>query len=725
MARASTKKITPPTDPVAAAKARYTPKVRNFAFIISTVALALLTLVFVYDRMERGRALQIWQDKLNYIADGKAQQVQDWVQGHFKGLTDLADNASLQVYVSTLGDTAESATGGDTAEATFLRNLLIHTAQNLGFENPEQRGEQINANVNKLGYSGLALVTTEGRTLVATAGMPPIEGELTKTIQDAPRGKATLIDFKKTPQGTMQIGFIVPVFGIQSDRDPSEQLGSIVGIKEVSNSQLQTLMALMQARENSSMEASLVRVENDNVAYLTPLLNNKAVIEPLTKRVAWDDTLDAGFATKNSGAFGIKKDYRNKTVLVTGRAIELTPWNLVLKIDESDALSANNAWRSSMMMTAIAIIAVIVALMYAIWRNASSRRAYELAVESNKLAAQSAAQEKLLRLVTDNQPESIYIVDKNNHFWFANAKAAKLARIDKSDMMGKTLDSVFGPARAKEIVEANAKALLDSTSVSTLRRVSDEDKQSIVRSEHIPLTHIPVDSLPEPSQGVLVVEHDITEVVYERERRAKAMKQLIDTLVMLVDQRDPYSANHSAYVAQIARDIASEMKLEQNEVDTTEIAGRLMNIGKIVVPSELLTKRESLNDSEMKTIRNSIYTSADLLQGIDFDGPVVETLRQSQEYMDGSGPRKLKEEQILISARIIGVANAFVGMISPRSYRSAITIDEACKTLLENIGAKYDQRVVVALINNIENHGGKEAHKIFSGNKPKKATSTR
>jgi HD-GYP domain-containing protein (c-di-GMP phosphodiesterase class II) len=97
---------------------------------------------------------------------------------------------------------------------------------------------------------------------------------------------------------------------------------------------------------------------------------------------------------------------------------------------------------------------------------------------------------------------------------------------------------------------------------------------------------------------------------------------------------------------------------------------------------------------------------------------VAETLRQWQEKWDGNGPMGLKGEAILVSARIIAVANAFIGMISPRSWRTAIPMESANKFLLDQSDIHFDRRVVVALINFVENHSGRAwIHEILEGQK--------
>ena len=177
----------------------------------------------------------------------------------------------------------------------------------------------------------------------------------------------------------------------------------------------------------------------------------------------------------------------------------------------------------------------------------------------------------------------------------------------------------------------------------------------------------------------------------------------------MVDRRDPFAADHSARVAAVAVAVAGEMGLDDDQVETARIAGSLMNLGKILVPKELLTKRGKLTEDELKELRESILVSADLVQGIEFDGPVVETLRQLQECWDGSGyPRGLEGEDVIVTARVCAVANAFVAMVSARAWRRGLDQDQAAANLRASAGKAFDARVVAALVNYLENRGGRE-----------------
>jgi len=226
---------------------------------------------------------------------------------------------------------------------------------------------------------------------------------------------------------------------------------------------------------------------------------------------------------------------------------------------------------------------------------------------------------------------------------------------------------------------------------------------------------IPLPATADQPAGVLVVSQDITDSVRERTRRERIMRQLVNALVGMVDRRDPYSANHSMRVGMVARAMSQEMDLDPRTGEVTEIAGNLMNLGKIAVPESVLTKSNALDEAEIQLVRDSVLASADLIADIEFDGPIAETIRQLQENFDGSGmPKGLKGKEILLTARIVAVANAFVAMVSARAYRPGMAFDRAIDILLRESGASFDRRAVTALVNHLENRGGRAEWASFS-----------
>jgi PAS domain-containing protein len=689
----------------------FTPKFYGIVLLVAAIVATGMWLVGRFSDVDLARDMQTWREKLNLIAESRTVEVEGWVSQNFKELRSLADNPSLQLYMTELQMLKESGkkstdrdadASGEPSQKSYLRNLLLFTAQRSGFT--AAGATAIPANVKQGSKSGLAIIDANNSIVASTMMASSTKDMMIEHIRQSEPGQEGLIDIRKDKDGTPYIGFIVPVFSIQGDRNASAQIGRVVGIKALDAS----LFSLLKhpGTTEKTLETIIVRRTGDKIEYLSPLLDGS---DPLGKEMSYDsEKLAESRLMQAQGGFAHSlKDYRDKTILATSRPIAGTPWMIVIKIDRDEALAESSQRRASMEVFFFLIIAIIALIVSATWWRANSKRSLLLSGYFRRLAARAQAQEQLLRLVADHQPEPIYIVDANQTLQFANRQAAAEAKMSIESMTGKTLWDIRGTSSATQIVQQCETVLKAGQIAYDVQRLRQGGKEKVMRNAFVPLDHIPVVSLPEPTPGVLVVEQDISEVVHEREQRLKTQRQLIETLVMLVDKRDPFAANHSKLVSQIAYEVAVEMELDSVTIETTSKAGSLMNIGKIVVPTELLTKTTALTPEEKRTIHDSMNTAAELLDGISFDGPVAETLRQWQEKWDGTGPMGLKKEEILISARIIATANAFVGMISPRSWRTAIPIESANKFLLDQCETHFDRRVVVALINFVDNHSGK------------------
>ncbi|MDD3028990.1 MAG: hypothetical protein PHS57_01725 [Alphaproteobacteria bacterium] len=661
--------------------------------------------IFHFMSIEYQHELLSWQNKLALVADSRVDALNGWLNRKRKALAEVADNPSLQLYVSDLVGSSEPKEEEEPAQAVFLKNLLSITADRIGFvETQSKELQSIPAGVAAPSGVGLALIDKDGRILASTAGLSVIDPAVLRRVDLVPEGKTAILDVYRTESGRARMGFVLPVFPIQADV-PSPPLARLVAITDLG----EDFFSLLNhpGSTDETLEAVLLRRDGDVVTYLSPRKNREGVASSLALETP---DLDAAHAVKSPGVFDLKKDARSQPTLMISRTIDNTPWVLMIHVDERHAMEAARARLRQMEVILLLSLLAVIGGVVAVWYYGTSRRMLLLSLETQRVAERLASQERLLRIVADNQNASILIADEKNVARFANAKAAKTFRLTADAVVGKDLAALMGSAQAKGYVEGNGIALARRASYVrawTLERGAGVC--AVIRSEHIPLPHVPVEGLPMPTPGVLMIDQDITEVVKEREQRERILRQLADMLVTMVDRRDPYAAQHSLCVAAVARAMAVGMGLDRSRIGTAEMAGRLMNVGKISVPCSLLTKVGALTDEERQTVRRSFQSSIDLLEKIDFEGPVVETLRQAQECYDGTGPLRMKGEAILVTARIIAVANAFVGMISARSYRSAMTMDFAVKTLLEQIGTKYDRRAVVALADYVENRQGRDA----------------
>ena len=704
----------------------FNPRLYGIGLLVGAIIVSGVFLVNRFTDGDLARDMQTWQEKLNLIAESRTSDVDGWVSENFKEIRTLADNPSLQLYMTELSSMKDSSqknahsadTSGEPSQKAYLRNLLLFTAQRSGF-GASGNTAAIPANVQQGNKSGLAIIDANNTIVVSTLMPSATKDIIIDHVKQSEAGQEGLIDIRKDKDGTAYIGFIVPVFSIQGDRNASSQIGRVVGIKTLDNN----LFGLLKhpGTTEKTLETILVRTSGDKIEYLSPLQDGT---EALGKIIP-NDTSKTSEAKllQNVGSFvSDQKDYRDVSTLGTSRTVAGTPWSLIVKIDRHEALADSAQRRNSMQVFFFLIIAIIVLIVVSTWWRAHSKRSMLLSSYFRRLAAKAQAQEQLLRLVADHQPEPIYIVDSEMTVRFANLQASSEAKMSVESMPGKPLTDIRGTILASRIAD-QCKAVLGGGHIAyDIQRNKNGMKEKITRSAYVPLGHIPVVTLPEHTPGVLIVEQDISEVMHEREQRLKTQRQLIEMLVTLVDKRDPFAAHHSKLVSQIAYEVAVEMELDSITVETTSKAGSLMNIGKIMVPTELLTKTSTLTPDEKRAIHDSMKAAAELLDGISFDGPVAETLRQWQEKWDGTGPLGLCGESILISARIIAVANAFIGMISPRSWRTAIPIESANKFLLDQAEVHFDRRVVIAMINFMENHSGREwVAKIMEGHRDQDA----
>ncbi len=167
----------------------------------------------------------------------------------------------------------------------------------------------------------------------------------------------------------------------------------------------------------------------------------------------------------------------------------------------------------------------------------------------------------------------------------------------------------------------------------------------------------------------------------------------------IVESRDPYTAGHEQQVSEIAGLIAQKMSLSDDQVEAVRIAGSLHDIGKIGVPAEILTKPGQLSFLEMEMIKTHTQNAYDILKTIEFPYPIAQIILQHHERMDGSGyPQGLKGEDILLAARIIGVADVLEAMSAHRPYRPALGMEAALDEITKNSGVLYDPNVVDACL---------------------------
>ena len=177
----------------------------------------------------------------------------------------------------------------------------------------------------------------------------------------------------------------------------------------------------------------------------------------------------------------------------------------------------------------------------------------------------------------------------------------------------------------------------------------------------------------------------------------RVFEDAVRAMGQMMEVRDPYTAGHQSRVSQICVEIARLMDLPAFQIKGLELAALVHDVGKLAIPSEILSKPGRLSNLEFDLIKTHPQVGYDIMKSIEFPWPVAVTILQHHERIDGSGyPGGLGEGEICLEARILGVADVIEAMSSNRPYRPALGISLALEEICKNKDKLYDADIVDA-----------------------------
>ena len=286
--------------------------------------------------------------------------------------------------------------------------------------------------------------------------------------------------------------------------------------------------------------------------------------------------------------------------------------------------------------------------------------------------------ETSFRNIIEKDADGMVIVDRSGIVLFANSAAETLFGRNGEELTSK----LFGfPMVAGEKTEIEILGRHGGKATAEMRVVETEW---------------------EGETGYLASMRDITESKRAEEalrdsfdKLQRMVGQTVNVLASVVEVRDPTIAGHQRRVAHLVSAIASEMGLAGDQIVGIYMAGLVHDVATVYIPSDILTKPARLDEAEFSMVKDQPRLAYDILRTIEFPWPVAEIVLQHRERMDGSGyPAGLSGEDILLEARILGVADVVEAMTSNRPHRSAPGIDAAIDEISKYRGILYDPVVV-------------------------------
>jgi PAS domain S-box-containing protein/putative nucleotidyltransferase with HDIG domain len=310
--------------------------------------------------------------------------------------------------------------------------------------------------------------------------------------------------------------------------------------------------------------------------------------------------------------------------------------------------------------------------------------------------------EKRLKILFDYAPDAYYISDLKGNFIDGNIAAERVIGYKREELIG----SSFLKLKLLSLADIPKAAKL---LVKNLRGQPTGPDEFVLNHKDSSKIIVEISTYPVKIKGrtlVLGIARDITErkqaeqeLLQSHNKLLKTMEDTIYTIGKIAETRDPYTSGHQKNVSQIATFIAQEMKLPKDKIEGIRIASLVHDIGKISLPAEILNKPTKLSEIEFNLIKDHSQTGHDILKSIDFSYPIAQIILQHHERLNGSGyPNNLKDDKILLEAKIIGVVDVVEAMSSHRPYRPALGIDAALEEITQKKGILYDPEVVDACI---------------------------
>jgi PAS domain S-box-containing protein/putative nucleotidyltransferase with HDIG domain len=332
-------------------------------------------------------------------------------------------------------------------------------------------------------------------------------------------------------------------------------------------------------------------------------------------------------------------------------------------------------------------------------------RAIQFAIERNRVEEALKGENVFLRHILDSpSPISVMYTDMERNILYWNKGAERMFGYKAEEVVGRQkIDILYPDDTTQNAVEDMRLSILERK-----EEVDREIREVTKDGRKIWVNLICVPRFDEKGNviGILGIGEDITErrqtkqeLQQSFEKLQKTLDAMVNALASTVTIRDPYTATHQKQVTRLACAIAEEMGLTEQQIDWIRMAASVHDIGKINVPIEFLSKPGSLSHVEYDMVKTHPHVGYEILKTVEFPWTMVQAVLQHHERLDGSGyPQGLKGDEIILEARILGVADVVDAISSHRPYRAAFDIDKALEEIEKNKGTLYDTDVVNACL---------------------------
>ena len=619
--------------------------------------------------------------RLRILAESRAQLLGAWLEANSRVAARISESELFRLFA-----TEAAMTGGDLSAGIPEAQDPFGSSQRSGEVNPlvlqlPYMTQMLTDFARESDFLSAYLVESSGKVLIQSNGAPRLSEAGMETAKKLFRENTMPIGPVRASASGLVADLALPVLPVQSDSGSGRPAAVLLLTTPIRGKLAEVLSPGPLSQPGERLR--LIQRGGNTLVEVAPA--ESSPIRALSEAPPLDGQGDISFARRSEVGGG-------KLVYSAGAAVPGTLWWIVQEADITAAEADFSAFKRSVIAVAALVVLSVAVALAALWWRMAEGHSRSQAEQYRALAGRIESQRRLLDSINSTIAEHIVLKDLDGGYRYVNAAFARALGRPAEQLAGQTDAAIFGLKAADRLELSDAVALETDGPVT-----GDYEVVLGGASRQLEISKVALPDETGRVSGIVSVARDVTELIEARRRQEQVMAQMVTALVRAIELRDPYLAGHSKRVAEFAAETARQLGAESEEIATVEMAANLSQIGKLAIPREILTKTERLDNDEITLMQSHIEHAERALKGIDFDLPVLATIRQMHERLDGTGyPGGLAAGAISRTALILGACDVFCARIEPRSYRRGIDPQAALAILQQNDG-RYDFEVVAAL----------------------------
>jgi len=643
--------------------------------------------------------------RLAILADTRSELLAAWLDGRRQLAARISESELFRLFATELAMSANDLsrndpTGGDLSGAGAADGTADGGARQPDEIDPlvlqlPYMEQLLTDFVRESDFLSAHLIGSDGRIVVKSAGAASLSEAERRLAGRHFRRAAPPFGPARRAAGGLVSDLVLPVFPVQSESGAGRPAALLLVSLPVAKAFAEVLAPGGLSRPGERLR--LLQMEDDAPREIAPgeapplrALSGASPFDPESGRQG--GPMDSiGFAQRGAIAAGDG----GETVYSAGAAVPGTLWWIVQEAEAAAAQADLAAFERTAIAVAGLVVVSVAGAFAALWWRMADSHSRSQAEQFRQLAARIDGQRRLLDSINGAIADYIALKDLAGRYRYVNAAFARALGRPPEKLVGLDDAALFGRDAAERLKQSDARAL--ETAKTAAPVTGDHEVVLGGKRRQLQISKVAFVEDGGRASGIVWVARDVSELVEARRREERAKSQMVSALVRAIELRDPYLAGHSKRVAGFATETARRLGAGPEEIVAVEIAAHLSQIGKLAIPRGVLTKSERLSADEIAVVQSHIDHAGRVLKEIDFDLPILETVAQMHERLDGTGyPKGLAGDAISRAGLVLGACDVFCARIEPRAYRQGIDPQAALRILQEN-ASRYHPEVVAAL----------------------------